>query len=433
MTIPETENRKFYPTVPWDILQLLFKTEKINNHVLHFSGICRPGLSLSKLKQAVSLLCDAFPLIRCNLRMVNGKPVWYDEAYTCGDIVTFIETDNCRTERDKFLMQEIDEQDGPQMKVALLKSSETDELCVIMNHMLCDAAGFKDVLYRLASLYSALESKSTCINAPMIKERSVAQIFKTLTPGQRLRIYLKRGTISPQGMFHFCFESCPDSPFIESRIIPPEQFALIREYAKAHRASVNDVVMTACIRVLSGIFGKPDILPCAIDVRRFLPRGYTADVCNLVTNLPCSIGQELPVSFTETLEKVKFSMDSQKNDPACMKNLMMLELLFKILPYRTARFLLKKAFTNPPVAFTNIGTLDKGKLVFGYSEMKDAFMTGSIKYQSYFQLSLSTFDSKAVFCVNLYGTEKDRTVLSAFLDSFIRELTDGTNPGHETA
>ena len=61
-------------------------------------------------------------------------------------------------------MQEIDEWHGPQMKIALFKASGKDILCVIMNHMICDAAGFKEVLYRPASLYTALETGTAVKN-----------------------------------------------------------------------------------------------------------------------------------------------------------------------------------------------------------------------------------------------------------------------------
>ena len=99
-----------------------------------------------------------------------------------------------------------------------------------------------------------------------------------------------------------------------------------------------------------------------------------------------------------------------------------MEMLFHYLPYKTAQKFLDRVFTNPPIAFTNIGILDKKQLVFGAAEMTGAYMTGSIKYIPYFQLALSTFDNEATFSVNLYCTQSDRNRISAFLDQFILEL-----------
>jgi NRPS condensation-like uncharacterized protein len=84
--------------------------------------------------------------------------------------------------------------------------------------------------------------------------------------------------------------------------------------------------------------------------------------------------------------------------------------------------LLKKHFLNPPVAFTNIGILNKDRLVFGSSKMMDAYMTGSIKYIPNFQVSLTTFDNQATLCVNLYGTQNDRKIIIDFLDDLMQEL-----------
>ena len=411
-----------YRAVPWDILQLLFKTEKINNHVLHFSCTGRTSLSVMRLKQAVSLLSDSFPLIRCNLHMQRGKPVWYDEKYTPDDIVSLIETDNTVSAQGEFLMQEIDEQHGPQMKIALIKTEGKDNLCVIINHMLCDAAGFKEVLYRLASLYTELEEGTAVKNDSMMTDRTVAQISKYLPLKKRIGMYLRQEKLSARGKQRFSFEGSLSTPFIERRTVSKDMFVQIKKYAAEHKATVNDVFTAANIRILSTIFGKPDTLPCTIDVRRFLPGGHASGICNLVITIPCDIGQEAPGTFEDTLVRVKHCMDIRKNDPACLKSLIMLENLFNSVPYALALPLLKKVFTNPPVSFTNIGILDKQKLAFGTTDMTDAFMTGSIKYPSYFQLSVSTFNDEVVCCVNLYGTESDRRIIASFLDAFMKEL-----------
>ncbi|MNP48789.1 hypothetical protein D3C76_1429300 [compost metagenome] len=87
-----------------------------------------------------------------------------------------------------------------------------------------------------------------------------------------------------------------------------------------------------------------------------------------------------------------------------------------------ARGIIKKKFTNPLIAFTNIGILDKTRLKFGKVEITKAYMTGSIKYSPYFQLAISTFDNQAILSVNLYGTQSDRNTISFFLDKLVQEL-----------
>lgn len=115
-------------------------------------------------------------------------------------------------------------------------------------------------------------------------------------------------------------------------------------------------------------------------------------------------------------------MDVQKNKWGNIRNIVRLEKLFDFCSYATAYHLLKKHFSNLPIAFTNIGILDKGKLIFVNCMINDASMTGSIKYIPNFQLSLSTFDNKATLCVNLYGTQNDRQIITGFLNDFALEL-----------
>jgi NRPS condensation-like uncharacterized protein len=99
-----------------------------------------------------------------------------------------------------------------------------------------------------------------------------------------------------------------------------------------------------------------------------------------------------------------------------------------MLPHKTAKNLIKKYFSNPPIAFTNIGILDENRLDFGNSKMIQAFMTGSIKYNPNFQISLSTFNDEATLCVNFKGTQEDRFIIAGFLNNFITELQNNAMP-----
>lgn len=100
---------------------------------------------------------------------------------------------------------------------------------------------------------------------------------------------------------------------------------------------------------------------------------------------------------------------------------------FKAEAWDILQFLFKakkinESFSNAPIAFTNIGVLDKSRLTFGRVNITQAYMTGSIKYTPYFQLAVSTFDDQATLSVNLYGTQSDRYKVSRFLDGIVHKL-----------
>lgn len=411
-----------YYAQAWDILQHLFEVKKINNHVLHFAAEFSSELDFARVKQAVGRLAEAFPLIRCGFEQTKSRPVWVDKGHTPDAMVSLLETKDSAGEVQRFLCQEIDHEKGPQMKIGVIRNGKSDTLCVLINHMLCDAAGFKGVLYALAHAYTGLENQSEIHIDSMMRDRSVGQILNGRSWNERMAIYCAKSRLNPHGNQKFDLEGDASNPFIAVKKIPREQFLLMKDYAKSRNASVNDLMLAAFLRVLFHTFGNTAPLPCAIDLRRFLPDRKAGGTCNFMSNLSCDIGPDLGGSFENTLSKVKQEMDAQKNDLGSVRNIVLLEKLFDLLPYRLAFAILKKYFSNPPVAFTNIGILDQKKLVFGNCEIKDAYMTGSMKYSPNLQLSLTTFDNQATLCVNLYGTQDDRKIITDFLDDFVLEM-----------
>lgn len=412
-----------YPSEAWDILQHLFKVKKINDHVLHFAAEFSTELDFALMKRAVDILADAFPLIRCGFEESSShRPVWVNRGHTSEQMVSRIETEDPPRAIQSFLCQETDLGNGPQLKVGIVRSGKGDTLCVIISHMLCDAAGFKEVLYTLSKAYTALEHREEIHIGSRIGDRSIGQILKVYSRKDRFKIYGAKNQLNPHGSQKFDFEGDLSNPFIEILKITRDEFCLLKSYAKVHQSSINDMILTACLRVLFRTFGYTAPLPCAIDLRRFLPNRQTGGICNLMSNICCSVGPDLGDSFENTLFKVKQQMDLQKNDRGSIRDIALLEKLFTVVPYQTAFNLMKKHFTNPSIALTNIGILEKKNLIFGESVIRDAYMTGSIKYVPNFQVSVTTFDDQATFCVNLYGTEDDRKQIQTFLNDFYSEL-----------
>lgn len=410
-----------YPVEAWDILQSLFKEQKINDHTLHFVASFSRELNLSLLQRSVALSADAYPLIRCRFVSKGGRPRWEEAYYPAGAMVLFSETENAAENIEKFLGASLDETVGPQVQFGLFRQNGRDTLAVLMNHMLCDAAGFKEYLYLLCDIYTNLEN-GTAMYSPVSGSRRIGQLFRAFSIRGRVKILTSKNDISTHDPARFELEGDLANPFIERRTIPREAFISLKTYAKSHHATVNDLILTAYIRTLNHLFGRPIAIPCTVDLRKYLPDRKAEGLCNLSTNLTCDIGKELGTSFGQTLDRVKQAMAREKNSTACVKSLILLEKIFDILPYKTAKSILNKSFSNAPIALTNIGILDSARLSFGTSVITEAYMTGSIKYSPYFQMAISTFDNQATLSVNLYGTSFDRKIISDFLDDVMLEL-----------
>jgi NRPS condensation-like uncharacterized protein len=302
---------KYYKVEAWDILQHLFKVKKINDHILHFVAEFSSQLDDTRLKQTVSLLTNAFPLIRCGFDESNTRPVWVDKGNTSEEILSLIKSEETSQTVQQLLCQEVNLKNGPQIKVWLIRSSKADTLCIIINHMLCDAAGFKEILYTLGSIYTNLEKQTGIPSNTMMKDRSFGQILKEFSFWNRLKIFCSKSGLNPHGNLKFNFKGDPSNPFIEIRKIPNEKFRLLKIYTKNHGATINDVMIAAYLRVLFRTFGHIDALPCTINLRRFLKDRKSAGICNLITNISCNIGSDIGETFESTLSKVKQKMDFQ--------------------------------------------------------------------------------------------------------------------------
>lgn len=118
-------------------------------------------------------------------------------------------------------------------------------------------------------------------------------------------------------------------------------------------------------------------------------------------------------------------MDEKKHNFSGLYGLVLLGILFKLLPYAKAKELFQDKFINPVIFLTNIGIIDNNRLDFDNLTIVDAFITGSVKYQPYFQLALTSFNDSITFSINLYGSVNDREQI----ENFFRILDDEL-PGH---
>lgn len=411
-----------YRAEAWDILQHLFKEKRINDRTIHFAATFSENLNLECLKKSVDLSAAAFPLIRCGFHERSGRPYWENKGYTSDDMVEFVETENVNAAVWKALRKEADERNGPQVKITIIRNGKTDTLCVTINHMLCDAAGFKDYLSLLSSIYTGVEKDPGYCPVPLTGKRNLRQIMKTFSWFDRLKIFTGNNDMTKPDTAKFDFEGDLKHPFIEMKTIPREKVRPLKDYAKLHGATVNDVLLTAYIRALYQQFGRVVAVPCTVDLRKYLPNRKAGSICNLVTNLTCDIGADIGASFDSTLEKVKERMDQQKADIVSLKSILLMEAAFRVIPYRLMGKAVDPFFSNPPIAFTNLGILDKGKLTFGTTKMTGAWMTSSIKFVPYFQIAVSTFDDVMALSANLYGTQADRNKISRFLAKMVSEL-----------
>jgi hypothetical protein len=134
----------------FDQMQFLF--QEYNDHQLHGVIIFVGRLDRDCLKKAVILSMDLVPILRSRYVERAWHPFWESTGLGYDDVVTFVASNCLKEEIDRFLTGRTDECQGPQLMVRIVSSQAQDVLCIVMNHMICDGAGFKEYLYLLVLL-----------------------------------------------------------------------------------------------------------------------------------------------------------------------------------------------------------------------------------------------------------------------------------------
>lgn len=416
-----------YRAEVWDHMQLFF--QKYNDHQLHGAIFFKDQIDFECMKKAVFFTMKIIPIL--NSRFVEGhvRSYWEGIDTAIDEVVTLTENINAEEAIDDFLTGKTDEFIGPQLKVRIVRSYDNDTLCIVMNHMICDGAGFKEYLYLLGSIYTNLRKDSGY--EPEYKtsgSRSLDQVLGQFNALGKLKILRMPHHLSKHNS-GFSFPLSGDSitsPSILTFKLNSDRYHSLKKYGREHGATINDIVLAAYIRALYKVINikstESVAIPCMIDLRRFLPDRKAGAICNLTSTIICDIKSELGESFDETVTRVKHAMDGQKSNFPGLNGLFILNSIFKIFTYPTIKKLMERIFVNPLIALTNIGIIDKNRLTFDSTYVEDAFITGSIKYYPYFQLALTSFNDSITFSICVYGSERDKQEIENFFSLLEQEF-----------
>ena len=428
----KTQIQRRYRAEIWDIMQYIFANSM--DHQIHFLIKFDSFIAIDRLKKAVNLLINEFPLIGCKFSERGSHPFWEEAGFTGKDIVFMKKTQNRNEEIQKAFGPKIDEFSEPQLRIHIIRTQKEDTLCININHMLCDGEGYRDIIYRLSTIYSQLETElgyrvsSNIAGIDIVGIdmgcRNTWQVLQPFNMKDKLRILFNRYDLKRNKMTTaYELEGDANAPFLVYHTITQAKFKMIKTYAKSKGASINDVLLTAYIRTLyKNLNMQVPAIQCVVNLRKYITKKESVGFCNLTSTLMCDIGDHIGTHFEDTLKMVKKVMDEEKGKLNCLNLIMKLEIVFRILPYKIFKRKVMESNCFPPLAMSNIGIIDKERLVFGKIKVTNAFISGSIKYCPLIQLSLSTFDDRITFSFGFHGTSADNEKLTKLLCEFEKEL-----------
>lgn len=406
-----------------DLMQYFYRSA--HDPIIHAYLTLDGRLNETALKQAVTLSTQAIPVIRCVFSAKASRPRWDDRGFAGEDMVHTVPCDPADVRQaQRLLSSTIRIGSEPQLKIFLLRGTQSDTLCVLINHMVCDGAGFKEYLYLLADLYTK------CVRGEPIPPfgppapRGMGQIFAGFGFAKKVSILRAKLSLPKQNpAVIYRLRGDAKRPFFVTRRIEKEEFSQIHRYAKSRSATVNDIVLAAYARAVGRKTGAEHIVvPCPVDLRGCLASGRRHGICNLTSNYIYDAQIAPGDSFEATLRQASLQMRRQKEAGNCLKPVLLLDALFHILPLRVLQRMFHRVFKIPVLSYTNLGILKKEALRFGGFAVTGAFLTGAVKYVPYFQVAVSTFDGVMTLSCNLHGTLQDETDIAVFLKEMHDEM-----------
>ncbi len=405
-------------------------------------------IDVSLLKRALEVSTTAAPLVFCVFDEDRG--VWAKQECDANDAVSLVDV-NLANEHlanehrasgdhisgdqvsednppslESALLQSLDHHAGPRLRICVMRGGEKDTLCIIVDHMICDGAGFKAYLYLLAGIYSAMENGSDGRNLVdgYPTRRDFGQVSQNIGFMRKLGIVFAGASApSENPEMRLSLQGDAKDARLARAIMSPADFIRIRAYAKSRMATVNDLLLTAYARTLRNRTGCCDIvLPCPVDLRRYGKAGQRFGFCNLTSNYFCHLEMRRDAPFDETLSAVSAQMKAQKESDACLKGPLLLHALARVVSRRRLEHVFFKAAGVPVVSFTNLGVMDEDRLAFGAIKPESAFFATALKRPPSFQLSVSTFQDACTMTSSLYANEDDFKRVESFLEEIKSEL-----------
>jgi len=430
-----------YSVTPQDrmnyILGLYSANQQINA-VLYFPI----GISKKVLEQSVRITLQLQPVL--NSRFVESDMPYWEELSTSTNspICFFAEGNDQNLEMMAidFIKQSGDSIQGPMVQTKLLRGNSKNILVVKLSHLCADGAGVKEYINLLGTIYTQLslghsseeiikrlneENDGFRDQSPVFKYAGIIDIKSAYRPSQEQQAAL------------WSFPSQPNKnayPKMAVRRLSHEQTLRLTQWTKAQQATLNDAIMTAYFRSLShfAVYAEPrtaeKMIGLTIDLRRYLPNHTTGSICNLS-------GMEMPVIkmenddlFSQTLVRVKESMDTIKSQNPGLSSAAGMELLaskklseVKEMYKQQYELALQMGMALP--LLTNFGSIADKPIMFGEVQAQDGYITSPIMYAPFFTMGASSYNGRLTFTIGYHSPDTIKEKVEQFLESVVNQLS----------
>lgn len=344
-------------------------------------------------------VCDYFSILEC-----DGDPV----KAACG-----------------LSVQPVGHKDRCQLQVTLVNGSKSCAVLIRISHLVVDGSDGKYLLNKLAEGYRIME-EGRDIKELAVKDgsRSAMNAYKELGL-QEMKSLIKMPFSGVKTVYPFADAKEHGALRLLRVTIPAETLGQARLKAKTVRASVNDLLLTACYRS----YAKTNHLDGAmsvsgmVDLRQHCKGGVSEGLSNLSGGLSTTLEYVPGSSFTDNLTEIARQTAQAKHNPFVgLDGIPMIHTATKTAPM----WLLLKAadiiYSTLSLSLTNLGNIPCEPLTMGGMKPCGGVFGGPLKRKPSVQVGAASFDGTAELTILGDFTTGDTENLIMFLNGMKTEL-----------
>ncbi|QDQ02376.1 hypothetical protein FOH38_18905 [Lysinibacillus fusiformis] len=389
-------------------------------------------IDVELMQKAIRQSIDAEPILGC--RFVEDPQNAYWKRYEDINQLTwclFEEKQNKDEAIHTFLSNPIEPQEQL-LHARIIRSQESDTLCLVINHACSDAAGAKDYIHLLASIYSHLVQDKDYTQAQNLStHRDASKVY------QALGIDDIRTAWNPQRIASkptWAFPNYPgnkESLQIAMRKLDATAFSSLYSYSKINGKTINDLMLTAFYRAMFEMVSPPNEEPmeltATVDLRKYLPTKKAETICNLSGAINTRVARYSGEDFESTLARVSEAMNILKNDNPGIHNAAGMEIM-RGMRYQDVEMFLRNAKQkghesgkSSPL-FSNMGIIADYPLKFGNVAINDLYIVSPAAFTPGLIFAFGTYNKAITITISYYEPLNRKKDVEHFLDLFIKEL-----------
>jgi NRPS condensation-like uncharacterized protein len=360
-------------------------------------------------------------------------------------------TDNPDEAIQRFLGSPLDMDKDPMVKIKLIRSKEYDTLGFKINHVCCDGAGAKEYILLLSDIYSRINhSEDGFIPKQSIRDKKDHErLLSALTeksPGTSWGIMNQMSFTAWN--FPWRNTRMGSTRFVVSRL-PYGHVDVMRDYAKARGATINDLLLTAVYRAMFEIskppYGVPMDIPITVDLRRYLPENNAGAIRNLTGGIVTRMARKKNEPFEGTLSRVLSVTNKIRKGHPSIGNLKWIEFIemmnfYQICDYfKAASQAIEMASQSPfnvinmcSPTLSNFGVFSKSLIRFGDSIATDTYVIPPVVRAPGILLAASTYNGIFTLSVGYYEPSVRKAYMERLLNKIRDELVAGCKSANKT-